>query len=289
MGGSSKKVTVGYKYYVGMHMALCHGPVDKLVRIRVGGKQVWSGNNYGGQLYIDKPDVFGGEKREGGVSGYVDLEMGKPDQGQNSYLAAKLGSSLLPAFRGVCCAVLRQVYIGLNPYLKDWGWLLQRIHTTGNGETQWYDEVAAIGVSSGGEGVSPTSAFEYKIIDGVVDTTTEAARAAIEIPSGGWSGPAKAPFGYDAELDTGWEPPIPINTIWIPGYYSLLNVWTPTSLWLRKEIVITSVAQDMSVSGSVENAALFYLNGEYVGGVNITNAQVTRDLGFSFSIPKELS
>ena len=29
-GGGSKEVTVGYKYYVGMHMILCHGPVDNI-------------------------------------------------------------------------------------------------------------------------------------------------------------------------------------------------------------------------------------------------------------------
>ena len=50
MGGSSKKATVGYKYYVGVHTALCHGPVDKLVRIRVGGKDAWAGGNTGGAL-----------------------------------------------------------------------------------------------------------------------------------------------------------------------------------------------------------------------------------------------
>lgn len=161
MGGSSKKVTVGYKYYVGMHMALCHGPVDKLVRIRVGGKKAWVGENGGGALSINKPDLFGGEKREGGVSGQVDIEMGGPSQGQNSYLAAKLGADLLPAFRGVCCAVLRQVYIGLNPYMKDWGWLLQRIHKRQNGQPQWYDEKAEIGYYFVDD-VTPASALPYK-------------------------------------------------------------------------------------------------------------------------------
>jgi len=157
MGGSSKSVTVGYKYYVGMHMALCHGPVDKLVRIMVGGKKAWVGNHTGGTLAIDKPDLFGGERREGGVSGQIDIEMGAPGQGQNSYLAAKLGADLLPAFRGVCCAVLRQCYIGLNPYLKDWGWLLQRIHTRKNGETQWYDAKAEIGYYFVDDQIPPTT------------------------------------------------------------------------------------------------------------------------------------
>ena len=144
MGGSSKKVTVGYKYYVGMHMALCHGPIDKLVRIRVGGKDAWVGGVGHGTISIDRPDLFGGEKREGGVSGLIDIESGAPDQGQNGYLAEKLGSALLPAFRGVCCAVLRQVYMGLNPYLKDWGWFIQRINTRSGGNPQWYSAKASI-------------------------------------------------------------------------------------------------------------------------------------------------
>lgn len=143
--GGSKSATVGYKYYVGVHMALCHGPVDKLVRIRVGGKKAWVGEGVGGLIEVNKPELFGGERREGGISGKIDIEMGGPEQGQNSYLAGKLGAELLPAFRGLCCAVLRQCYMGLNPYLKDWGWLLQRIHTRQDGQTQWYDEKAEIG------------------------------------------------------------------------------------------------------------------------------------------------
>lgn len=147
-GGGSSKTTVGHKYYAGMHMALCHGPADKLVRIRVGGKDAWIGSSAGGSISVSADNLFGGDKREGGISGQVDLAMGAPSQGQNSYLAAKLGSSLLPAFRGVVCAILRQVYIGMNPYAKDWGWLLQRVHKRKNGEAQWYDEKAEINAYS---------------------------------------------------------------------------------------------------------------------------------------------
>ncbi|NLW82311.1 MAG: VWA domain-containing protein [Desulfovibrionales bacterium] len=162
MGGSSKKVTVGYKYYVGMHQALCHGPIDKISRIKVGGKSVWEGYRSGGSIFIDSANVFGGEKREGGVSGQVDIETGAPTQGVNSYLASKLGSSLLPAFRGVCCAVLRQVYVGLNPYLKDWAWRLQRIHVRSNGQPQWYNSRAEIPINA--PYLGPQSF--YFIIDG---------------------------------------------------------------------------------------------------------------------------
>lgn len=178
MGGSSSSVTVGYKYYVGMHMALCHGPIDKLVRIRVGGNKAWVGNNTGGPLAIDKPDLFGGEKREGGVTGQVDIEMGGPAQGQNSYLASKLGAALLPAFRGACCAVLRQCYIGLNPYPKDWAWLPQRIRVRDNGAEQWYVEKAAIG--------------QYQVSDTILpffeETITSFADFVLVVPDGSIDG-----------------------------------------------------------------------------------------------------
>lgn len=145
MGGSSKKVTVGYKYYVGMHMVLCHGPVDKITRIRVDERTAWSGSRYGGQIYINQPSLFGGESREGGVEGVVDFETGRSNQMPNSYLASKLGP-LVPAFRGVVGVVLRQVLTGLNPYLKKWDFRVQRIHTRQNGMPQWYDEKAEIRV-----------------------------------------------------------------------------------------------------------------------------------------------
>ncbi len=143
MGGSSKKVTVGYKYYLGAHLILCHGPVDKITRIEVDGKTAWSGNATGGPISINAPNLFGGEGREGGVSGTVDIEMGRPNQGRNAYLQGRLGSDI-PAYRGVVGAVLRQVYVGLNPYLKRWAFWASRIHTRQNGQPQWYDEKAEI-------------------------------------------------------------------------------------------------------------------------------------------------
>jgi len=226
MGGSSKKVTVGYKYYVGMHMALCHGPVDHLVRINVGGKRAWVGKHTGGALTVDKPDLFGGEKREGGVSGQIDIEMGAPDQGQNSYLAAKLGSSLLPAFRGVCCAVLRQVYVGLNPYLKDWGWLMQRIHTRMNGEAQWYDEKAQIGSYYEDEFI-PAVPLEYKMLVPVQspgwryrslpqdDTGNWSGTCALTGTAHFWGGRPDHPYIGDPFLDTGGTQVDLVATTWM--------------------------------------------------------------------------
>lgn len=148
MGGSSKKVTVGYKYYLGMHMVLCHGPVDKITRIQVDERTAWSGSRSGGRININATNLFGGESREGGISGGVDIMMGEPTQGTNDYLQSQL-QNRVPAFRGVVSAVLRQVYVGLNPYLKPWAFRLTRVMQRQDGIPQWYPETAPIPVADG--------------------------------------------------------------------------------------------------------------------------------------------
>lgn len=177
-GGGSKSQTVGYKYYVGMHMALCHGPCDKLVRVRVGGKKAWVGESTGATVKIKKPELFGGEGREGGVTGSVDIALGTPTQPQNSYLASKLGSSLLPAFRGVMCAILKQIYIGTNPYPKDWGWFVQRIWNRSGGISQWYTEKAGIGLYQFTDSIAPK---EYEVASSLSSYT-------LSVPEGSMDG-----------------------------------------------------------------------------------------------------
>ncbi|UTC27982.1 putative virion structural protein [Stenotrophomonas phage A1432] len=159
--GSSKKQTIGYKYHLGMHMILCHGPIDKITQINVDNKKAWSGSSTGGQIFINSPTLFGGDEREGGVGGYnnmgewmgipirqfsagdVDIEMGRPTQGRNTYLQRMLGLAI-PAFRGVVGIVLRRCYLGNNPYLKLWAFRGTRIHVRQDGIAQWYDAKAEV-------------------------------------------------------------------------------------------------------------------------------------------------
>lgn len=141
--GSSKSQTVGYKYSLGIHAILAHGPADKLLRFTMDDRLAWNGESAGGSIFVNSPNLFGGESREGGVSGTFDLEMGGLTQGPNSYLQSMLGT-LIPSFRGVVGVVMRQMYLGNNPYLKKFGFRLQRIHLRGDEVAQWYDEKSAI-------------------------------------------------------------------------------------------------------------------------------------------------
>lgn len=146
-GGGSQEYTVGYKYYVGMHLILHHGNCDKLIKIAVDDREAFSGALTGGSLLIDKEELFGGESREGGVKGSIDLETGLPTQVVNAYLLSKLGA-FTTAFRGVTAIVLKHVYIGINPYPKPWAFRVQRIHKRHDNQTQWYDAKAEIGTGN---------------------------------------------------------------------------------------------------------------------------------------------
>ncbi|WP_369602615.1 phage tail protein [Hahella sp. SMD15-11] len=125
MGGSSgaSRQIVGYRYYMGMHLVLCHGPVDDITELRMQGRTFWSGSVAGSnpkRLQVDRPNLFGGEKREGGISGAIDVLLGEATQTPNDYLQSRMaGGGTVPAFRGVVGLVLRKCYLAANnPYLK---------------------------------------------------------------------------------------------------------------------------------------------------------------------------
>jgi hypothetical protein len=143
------KSTVGHKYYIGWHSGLCHGPVDAITNILVGEKQAWSGNATSNTtISINSPDLFGGEKREGGISGAIDVCMGGPTQTANSYLSTKLASAYpgipVTAFRGITCLVVKQAYIGTSAYPKVWAVRTRRILEGWQDDITWYDTKAVV-------------------------------------------------------------------------------------------------------------------------------------------------
>ena len=114
---SDKEYTTGYQYFLGMHIKMCHGPITAITGINAGEYSLWRGNATGNtQIFINKPDLFGGKSREGGISGYADIEFGGSDQAANDYLITQLPK--VSGNRGVVGIVLRQMYLGDNPYLK---------------------------------------------------------------------------------------------------------------------------------------------------------------------------
>lgn len=127
-----KSVLVGYRYYMGLHFGLCHGPVDALLEIRAGDRTAWSGTHASsGTVTIEAPNLFGGDDREGGVAGSLDVMMGEQTQAANAYLTAVQGGQQ-PAYRGFVGAVFRGADGGgmvgaMNPYIKPWSFKVRRV------------------------------------------------------------------------------------------------------------------------------------------------------------------
>lgn len=148
--GSSKKQTIGHKYGTGLHKVLCR-QLDRLLAINLAEKPAWRGQLASGRGSINKPDLFGGNKREGGFSGAFDLLDGNPSQPINDYLAAQLGA-LASAYRGVVSLVWRRPYIGANSArLPNMGYKIFNAAGIARG---WEVGTSLIGVEMEGGGAS---------------------------------------------------------------------------------------------------------------------------------------
>lgn len=141
MSIGSKKQTVGFRYYVGWQSHLTLGPVDEFLSMVVDDRIAFDGSvTSSGPISVNEPELFGGEKREGGIVGTFDIMFGEATQGVNSYLQGVLGG-LVPAYRGVLSVVARQVYYGTNPYLKPFRWRARRTNAR---QFDWYGATASI-------------------------------------------------------------------------------------------------------------------------------------------------
>lgn len=113
MGGSSGKQKVGNRYEAGFHVVACR-QADALLAIRANDEvMLWEGRQGQGRIDINKLNAFGGDEREGGFSGSVDVMLGANDQTVNDYLSSVLGA-LVPAYRGVVSFVYRRPYVSAN-------------------------------------------------------------------------------------------------------------------------------------------------------------------------------
>jgi hypothetical protein len=155
--GSSKKQTIGYRYFFSLHMGLGRGPINEIAEIRVGDIPAYNvpiDLETSGQLVlINKPDLFGGEKKEGGIQGPVYCYNGAEDQVLQGSLATGLGTlpsiaaSLggdVPNFRGVVTLWFDGLVAAMNPYPKEWSFRVRR-STAGWWENNpWYPDKARI-------------------------------------------------------------------------------------------------------------------------------------------------
>lgn len=146
--GSGKKVTIGYRYYMGIHMGISRGPVNAIVAVDAGGKRAWSGNvTTSSTVNINNPGLFGGEKKEGGIEGPLHVMMGEPAQTAPAALASMLGGDV-PGFRGMCTLFFDGLVSAMTPYIKPWKIRVRR-STAGWDGAAWYPDKAMISLAGG--------------------------------------------------------------------------------------------------------------------------------------------
>ena len=184
--GSSKggSVTVGYRYFMTLQMGLCRGPVDEIVRIEVGGLNAWPNadgtqdyftisegpNGVGirqnkdgtsaqvgsgeintargnGVYQVAASELFGGDKKEGGIDGPLSVYMGGQSQSYNNAFKTLVGG-LVPDFKGIVSMVFDGLVTSLNPYPKPWKVRVRRVLSGWDGSV-WEPGLAVIWLRDG--------------------------------------------------------------------------------------------------------------------------------------------
>lgn len=139
--GKSSGQTTGYKYFMDMHFVVSLGrggsaPAavvkDGLMQVIAGDRIAWNGLEVGlltgnGTIQINAPELFGGDEKEGGIVGPLEVFFGAPTQGVSAYLTSIQGAPQ-SAHRGLFGAVFKKGQVcSNNPYIKPWSFLRRRI------------------------------------------------------------------------------------------------------------------------------------------------------------------
>lgn len=126
---SSKRITVGFRYDVGIQLGLCVGQVDEVSKWWVGDTLVASGSVQDGTYVLNSPKLFGGDKfGNGGMQGTLRIHSGSATQSANSYLTS-FQSPITP-HRHTCYAVWEGGYIGNSTQIKPWKFEIKRFPNT---------------------------------------------------------------------------------------------------------------------------------------------------------------
>ncbi|MEO7067443.1 MAG: hypothetical protein ABI114_11080 [Rhodanobacter sp.] len=142
--GKGSKPTVGFWYHVAYHHGLTIGPIDAFLEMRGGDKTAWQGElTASGTIHINAPQLWGGEKDQGGIVSDVDIMFGEPTQLRSPYLVSTFGAQTA-AWRGFSTVVFKGGRYGaMNPYPQKPAYKFRQI-LNGWDAGCWYPEKAAI-------------------------------------------------------------------------------------------------------------------------------------------------
>jgi hypothetical protein len=116
-----KNVIVGYRYYLGLDLALALGPGVQLHEIWIDDKLAWSGSTSSTVPTagtITQPNLFGGYKNGGGFTGSFTFYPGSFSSTVDSYVEGQVGAGNVPAYNGISHIVFDGCCIGEAAQLK---------------------------------------------------------------------------------------------------------------------------------------------------------------------------
>lgn len=126
---SKKTIITGYRYALGIQMAISRGPLTSVLRIWVDDEELWSGTQTSdGTIQIDEPEFFGGEDGAGGIKGPVTIKLGALTQSVPGYLEThQTVGGATPAYNGTAYILLERVELGTSTSIRPWAFEARRI------------------------------------------------------------------------------------------------------------------------------------------------------------------
>lgn len=245
MGGKSKKVTVGYWYMPMFHHGLGIGPIDAFLEFRAGDRTAWAGQlTDTGTITVNAPNLFGGEKDQGGIVGEMDVLFGKADQQPNAYLLSALGNQI-PGWRGIATVVWKGgKYGAMNPYPQPASYKISKIKMGWEPGECWYPEKAALVYSNYNAAGRP---WRYLVV--VNSDTVD--RSSPSFDDSGWS------IGYAPFASAPWD---------LPGQYGFATTPATTvpdahKVWMRTTVSFAQAPVGARFQAFVDNDCRLYING----------------------------
>ncbi|MBI1450321.1 hypothetical protein IL972_00010 [Acinetobacter sp. FL51] len=252
-----KPQTIGYKYRASGHAILCHGPVDSITKIKIQDKDAYLNEESENKtIFIDKPNLFGGDEKQGGVQGNIELLFGHKTQQKSlklqeicSAISSQFGG-LISAYRGVVSVVFDNFYYGTSSQFPESVWRVKRIHTRGNGLPQWYDEKAEISPNFYFGKIDST--YKYYVQDGFSSLSQLAPFAAVNFNDSNWSA-GQGPFGY-------------VSGSGLPAPNTAISPTAGRAIMIREHLNISNpeLAGDLVVKMRHDDGGVLYFNGEQI-------------------------
>lgn len=239
--GGSKKQTIGYHYKWLLHFGWCQGIVDALLELRGGDAPFWQGRmTSSGQISVNAPELWGGEKGEGGIAGAWDIMFGEQTQMPNDYLTSVLGPQQ-SGHRGKFTTVARGGRFGaFTPSPKNVSAKIERILTDWQGGSRWYPEKAVISMDGFALGFNQDG-WKYRVEPPGSTADYSAATYDDTVWDTGKGGFGSGALDTDAAFGVGTYVPAGVagRSIWIrralfarPGVGITIDVYHDDGAWL---------------------------------------------------------